>query len=403
MKNIDYKYLCTVIGNLSGIPLRLYENDNLIFYNSLIYLPKDPLVICRDEVFAIRDNVGYYITPYFNYYGVVNSAPYKIVIGPTRQVPISEKDVREIAFKCDVPLDEVNEFITGMNSIVRMPLESVMQIMCTMNYVMNDEKLSLGDIRIYEAKQQNLISLMENERAENIFDLEKNTIPDQQLAVHNTLALEQRIMNIVRRGDVAALKECFRSAPAVRGGTLAQEQIRQQKNTFIVTATLVARAAIRGGMSVEDSLSLSDAYIQKCELFTNVDDIYNLQYRMVLDYTERVDKLRAGKSKSKLVIDVANYVQHHLSEAINTEDIAKALFMSRSRLSSNFKAETGENLVDFILREKTEEAKRFLRYTDKTAAAISAYLGFSSQSHFSRVFKKYTGKTPNEYREIHNR
>ena len=124
---------------------------------------------------------------------------------------------------------------------------------------------------------------------------------------------------------------------------------------------------------------------------------------MVLDYTERVDKLRAGKSKSKLVIDVANYVQHHLSEAINTEDIAKALFISRSRLSSNFKAETGENLVDFILREKTEEAKRFLRYTDKTAAAISAYLGFSSQSHFSRVFKKYTGKTPNEYREIHNR
>ncbi|MGM9597252.1 MAG: helix-turn-helix domain-containing protein [Eubacteriales bacterium] len=56
-----------------------------------------------------------------------------------------------------------------------------------------------------------------------------------------------------------------------------------------------------------------------------------------------------------------------------------------------------------MLKEKTEEAKRLLRYTDKTSVAISAYLGFSSQSHFSKVFKKYTGKTPNEYRDLHNK
>ena len=36
---------------------------------------------------------------------------------------------------------------------------------------------------------------------------------------------------------------------------------------------------------------------------------------------------------------------------------------------------------------KTEEAKRLLRYSDKLITAISSYLGFSSPSHFSRVFK----------------
>lgn len=59
-------------------------------------------------------------------------------------------------------------------------------------------------------------------------------------------------------------------------------------------------------------------------------------------------------------------------------------------------------LTDFILKEKTEEAKRLLRYTDKPITSISAYLGFSSQSHFSRTFKKYTGSLPNEYRKRHN-
>ena len=71
-------------------------------------------------------------------------------------------------------------------------------------------------------------------------------------------------------------------------------------------------------------------------------------------------------------------------------------------ISKKFKDETGENLIDFILKEKTEEAKRLLRYTDKSLNAISNYLGFSSQSHFTRVFKKYSGNTPNEYRQRYN-
>ena len=39
--------------------------------------------------------------------------------------------------------------------------------------------------------------------------------------------------------------------------------------------------------------------------------------------------------------------------------------------------------------------------TDKSAAAIAAYLGFSSHGHFCKVFKKYAGLTPNEYRQKH--
>ena len=81
--------------------------------------------------------------------------------------------------------------------------------------------------------------------------------------------------------------------------------------------------------------------------------------------------------------------------------IAGALYMSRPYLSKKFKEDTGENIADFILKEKTEEAKRLLRYSDKSLTAIGSYLGFSSASHFSRVFKTYVGSTPSEYREKH--
>ncbi|MGN1095363.1 MAG: helix-turn-helix domain-containing protein, partial [Eubacteriales bacterium] len=279
--------------------------------------------------------------------------------------------------------------------------ERIMQILCVVNYILNGEKLRIEDIAIYESEQNDIIKKIERERAEK--NLDKRGSSHMQQEVRNTLALEQTLMNMVRKGDTAALREWISSAPAVSGGILASDQMRQQKNIFIVSTTLASRNAISGGMDIEDALSLSDSYIQNCELINSVAGLTNLQYRMVLDFTERVEKVRLGKHPSKLSIDVSNYIQRHLSEAITTKQIADFLFISRSRLSVKFKAETGMTLNDFILKEKTEEAKRLLRYSDKAIVNISCYLGFSSQSHFSHVFKKYTGKTPNEYREFYNK
>ena len=166
-----------------------------------------------------------------------------------------------------------------------------------------------------------------------------------------------------------------------------------------MTTTLVSRAAIAGGMDAGDALALSDSYIRKCELLPSDDRIVNLQFHMALDYTERTAKLDVGNQNSKFVLDVASYVQKHISEPISTEDIAEALYMSRSRLYTPFKEETGKNLSDFILEQRIEEAKTLLTYTDKPLSSISAYLCFSSQSHFSNAFKKICGITPALFRE----
>lgn len=180
---------------------------------------------------------------------------------------------------------------------------------------------------------------------------------------------------------------------------MAATHLRQTKNVFIVSTAIASRAAIRGGLDVDDAFALSDAYIQKCELLITPESIMSLQYEMVIDYTKKVESLLEGADGSKLVKDVRNFIRHHLSEPIKTSDIGKALFISRSRLSSKFKEESGVNLIDFIHREKVEEAKRLLLYTDKTALAIAEYLGFSSQSHFTSLFRRYAGVPPLEYRK----
>lgn len=394
MKNIDLQYLCTIIGNLTGIPIRYFQGEDLVFCHSMVRLPKDPMQVYRQDIWNIKANVGYFVTEHFNYYGIVNSGSIKLVIGPTRQTENTTQELRELAFRADVPAEETDDFVNAMKSIIRMPLESIMQMMCTVNYVLNGEKLSLHDIAIFDSQQAELRNFM-TQQTPRSYSVEQGQVPK----IYNTFELEQTIMNIVRKGDTAALREWLKGAPAVDGGILASEQLRQLKNTFIVTATLVSRAAIRGGVDINDAFSLSDAFIQKCELMNAPDQIMNLQFYMVLEFTQRVERIRMGKQPSKLAIDVANYIQHHLSEPITAEDIAKELYLSRPYLSRKFIEETGMSLTDFILKEKTEEAKRLLRYSDKSLTAISNYLGFSSQSHFSRVFKKYASSTPGEYRD----
>ena len=391
---VDIRYLCTAIGGLSGVPIRIFERGELTFFYSISKLPRDPMNVYRGEIFAVRDHVGYVTTRHFHCYGIVNSGELKIVIGPTRQIAESDRELRELAFRADVPAEETDAFLAGMKGIVRMPFEGVLQILCTVNHVLNGEKLSLTDIAIYDAEQEKMAAAQERKEAERRL----SSAPEEGQSVHNSFDQEQLILDMIRKGDSAALGEWKAAAPAIRGGVLAAEQLRQQNNTFIVTAALASRAAVQGGMEVEDAFSTSDSYIQQCEMLTAPEAVTNLQYRMILDYTERVGRLRRGRQPTRLALDVANYVRRHLSEAITAQELARALFLSRPYLSRRFREETGETLTDFILREKTEEAKRLLRYSDKSLTAVSSYLGFSSPSHFSRVFKRYAGCLPREYR-----
>lgn len=398
MKNIDLEYLCRVIGNLAGIPIRIYKGQEQAYFYSVVDFPADPILPYLQDVFDIKDHIGYFTTPYFNYYGIVRSNDKSIVIGPSRQTPMSDHDMRKLAFACDVPFVFTDDFIFAMKSLVQMPLGSIIQILCTLNYVLNGEKYSLEDVTIYDFEQKNLERILEEERIKKHYDVSSEY---SQREIHNTLALEQTLMQMISTGDVGALCEWLSHAPSVRGGVIANDGLRQLKNTFVVTATLASRSAIKGGLNAEDALSLSDEYIRKCELLSSGQQIINLQYHMVLEYTRRVERIRLGKQPSKLLMQVTNYVQHNLSKPLDVEELAKSMFISRTHLAAKFKQETGMTLTDFILKEKVEEAKRLLRYSDKSLSLISDYLGFSSQSHFTKVFKKHTENTPREYRNLH--
>ncbi len=396
MKLTDYDYICNMIGSLSGIPVRIYKEDTVVFYYSTVNLVRDPVSIYQSDILAISDRIGYFLTDHFSYYGIINTDQYKIVIGPTRQVSDSTPALRGLASQLDIPTEDMDDFIIAMHQIVHIPLERLMQILCFLNYALNNEKYFLQDYFIDDSLQEKLNEAMTRQDADRIFS---NNLPEQNILLHNTYDLERNIMNMIRKGDSVSLSKLLKNSSGFNIGMMADHPLRQSKNTFIVIVTLASRSAIQGGMDPDDAFTLSDEYIQKCELLNDFYQINNLRYLMMMDFTKRVNQLQEGSQTSQLVAAVTNYINHHISEPITVEAMSKEFFMSRSYLSKRFKAESNITLTDFILSKKTEEAKRLLRYTNNSLTAISLYLGFSSPGHFSRVFRKYVSITPNEYRK----
>ena len=120
--NHDYSFISRSIAGLSGVPVRVYKDGKEICRSFPVELPRDPAQRYVDILSGIKDHVGYYCTPHFHYYGVLNAGEIKIVAGPTSQVMGNDQKMKELAFECDVPPEDVGAFVEGLNAIRRLPV-----------------------------------------------------------------------------------------------------------------------------------------------------------------------------------------------------------------------------------------------------------------------------------------
>ena len=222
---------------------------------------------------------------------------------------------------------------------------------------------------------------------------------------HNPYDQELREGSSIENGDVEMLKKSINEDYSGKIGTLAKTELRNAKNLGIVLMTLASRAAIRGGLLPEISYSMSDVYIQKIEEMTDPAVILSVIRQYEIEYAQAVAELKT-KAQEKLRQNIwteqaKDYIFCHLHEKIRIQDIAESLHLNANYLSELFKTQEKITLTDFILKEKVKLTKNLLTYSPYSYIEIATYLGFSSQSHLGKVFRKYTGMTLRQYREAY--
>lgn len=92
------------------------------------------------------------------------------------------------------------------------------------------------------------------------------------------------------------------------------------------------------------------------------------------------------------------YIQNHYADPITLTGVARQFHFNASYLSSYFTAHNGEGFSEYLNKVRVEKAMELLETTEKSISDISASVGYSDQSYFTKVFKKQTGISPSRYR-----
>lgn len=116
----------------------------------------------------------------------------------------------------------------------------------------------------------------------------------------------------------------------------------------------------------------------------------------------RVEKRKSGsvkelKSRQNPVIEKAMlFVEEHLAEDFNRDDVAAAVHFSGSYFSKYFRKETGITFQEYVKQERLQRVIQLMErdYQIKDAAMAA---GFRDINHFYTIFRKETGCSPNEY------
>ena len=156
--------------------------------------------------------------------------------------------------------------------------------------------------------------------------------------------------------------------------------------------------AIQSGLLDMVAYDIRDEFIAEFDNAVSLPDIYDLVHGMAHNYAQKMGYIIKEKKRSPRLAKMMTYIEEHLTEKIELQDIADHVNLSRTYASAIFKEELGINISEFIMKERMLEAKRLLRDTDLPVSAIADRLAFCSQSYFTKNFTRMEGMTPVEYR-----
>ncbi|SET03949.1 helix-turn-helix domain-containing protein [Paenibacillus sp. NFR01] len=390
----DIHFLMESFHNITGLPIRYYYNEQLVRMLPDVPPYLDPVGKVLPFLAQDEHAVSYHVSEDFLFYGIISNegSAEEFVLGPGYYTPLTKNHLSKIMIHSTISYQHSTVFAEFITKIPLISFEGFLNSLCFFNFALTRKRITVEKLLMTGNQFNSFKEEIKNTMSKNFFE------NDTELTFHNTYTLEQQIIEFVRTGDVKRLKDLFENSVRGKGGLVAKDALRQEKNIFIASVTLVTRAAIEGGLDIETAYHLSDTYIQQSESLSRLDTLSFLRQQMVFDFAERVAMSEIPENATFITIECIQRIKKNINSNIFVRKIASDLGVSASYISRRFTEDMGMNLSNYIQKIKMEEAKKLLAFSDKPLSEISNYLSFSSQSYFQNQFKKYAGETPLQYR-----
>lgn len=104
------------------------------------------------------------------------------------------------------------------------------------------------------------------------------------------------------------------------------------------------------------------------------------------------------EARRNIVFEVRSYIDKHYANPINVKFLAKTFHLNPEHLSRIFKQKYQIHIKDYIMEIRIAKAKVLLESKHMKINEIAAIIGFNDEKYFSKVFRKYEGMTPKEFK-----
>lgn len=214
---------------------------------------------------------------------------------------------------------------------------------------------------------------------------------------HTHLELQQRqLLDQIKTGNKEVVEETVQSI-----GNYIRE-LKADDRAYIKSFYLSILSSINTIRSTlnqgeHKGLSLTSLYpmIESCENVMDLNDILREAARKAAESVNTYN----NKNMKLLLKSAVEYLENHYNEPITLNDVAEKLYVSTYYLSRMFKKELNKNFVDYLNEIRINRAKELLLDVRYKTYEVADAIGISDPHYFSKLFKKYVGMTPTEYKD----
>ena len=339
-------------------------------------------------IFSCHSNLDHIVLPLLNGENLYGS----VVVGPFLMMPPDSTLVLDLGHRYkEFSLEDLMDLYDDAFDIPVIEPEQVTQVSRLLYYlfasflidarerfIINSMKLT-QQARISEAIQM----FKQEERAE------QGSYP---------VEMEQKLINMVKAGNLDESRELLNS---ILGYVFlySGNNLETIKNRVVELCSLLSRAIIESGAPTDLVFKINNDLLKRLPEYTSLEDICYSANEILQEFVESAFP-NAGREGARDIREALSYISGHYSEPITLQDAADKVHLSTAYFSRRFRDVCGVTFKEYLTNVRVEEAKRLLRNTDYSLLDIAIATGFDNQSYFTKVFRKYTGLTPKQFRSM---
>jgi two-component system response regulator YesN len=201
-----------------------------------------------------------------------------------------------------------------------------------------------------------------------------------------------RIFNLYKAGNYASMLSSVNELLDVGIRNNASSYLVKSLCSDVLNTWIRAVETERNHFNIPFYSSLFDK-LNSCVTWDELKQCFQHIHSLLFQVEQSVDQ-------RVQMAEILDHIHKHYSEELSVELFARQLNMSVSHFSRAFKEEVGEKYVDYVTRHRLMMVKKYLLETDMNMDEIAGKVGYMGRNSIIRIFRKYEGITPGQYRSM---